>query len=57
MRKRLWVPAAAGVVAFVYFYTGRHYPLELALLVGAAMMFLGWASVRTWDQLRSLRRR
>ncbi len=56
MRKRVWVPAAAGVVAFAFFYTGRDYPLELALLVGAAVMFLGWASLRTWDQLRGLRR-
>ncbi|MDX1642952.1 MAG: hypothetical protein R3244_01200 [Thermoanaerobaculia bacterium] len=56
MRKRVWVPAAVGVVTFAYFFTGRDYPLVLALLVGAAVMLLGWASVRTWDQLRGLRR-
>lgn len=57
MRRRVWVSAAIGVISFVYFYTGRDYPLELALLVGAALMLLCWVGIGTWEQLRGLRRR
>ncbi len=57
MRRRVWVSAAIGVISFVYFYAGRDYPLELALLVGAALMLLCWVGIGTWEQLRGLRRR
>lgn len=57
MPKRVWASAAIGVAALLYFHLGRGYPLELAALMGAALMMFSWASVRTWEQLRRGRRR
>ena len=56
MSKKVLIAAAAGVAGFVYFSTMREYPFQLALLMGAAMMFLAWAAVRTWEGLRGLTR-
>lgn len=57
MSKQVLIAAAAGIAGFVYFSTMREYPFQLALLMGAAMMFLGWAAARTWEGLRGLTRR
>jgi hypothetical protein len=51
------IAAAAGIAGFLYFSTIRGYPFQLAMLMGAAMMFLGWAGARTWKGLRGLARR
>ncbi len=50
------LPLVAGVAGFLYFAFGRGYPFELALLMGAALMMLGWAGARTFKGLRDLGR-
>ena len=45
------VPLAGGVLGFAYCLLGRDYPFRLALMVGAAVMFLGIAVVRTWERM------
>lgn len=53
-RLRVLAPFAAGLAAFFYFAYLRDYPLRLAMVMGAAMMFLGWGAVRTWERMRDL---
>ncbi len=55
-RLGVFLPLAAGVGGFLYFAFGREYPFELALLMGAALMLLSWAGVRTFAGLRDLNR-
>ncbi len=50
------LPLVAGVAGFLYFAFGRGYPFQLALLMGAALMLLGWAGARTFQGLRDLNR-
>jgi len=49
-RLRPLIPLAAGVAGFLYFVYGREYPFKLALLMGAALMVLGIAALRTWQR-------
>ena len=51
-RLRLLMPLVAGVLGFLYFAYARDYPFELALLMGAALMVLGIAALRTWERMR-----
>ena len=51
-RLRSFIPLAAGVVGFFYFVYGRDYPFKLALPMGAALMVLGIAGLRTWERMR-----
>ncbi len=56
IRAGVVLPLLAGVAGFLYFAYGRAYPLELALLIGAALMMLVWAGARTFKGLRDLNR-
>ena len=53
-RLGLLVPFAAGVGTFLYFVYLRGWPALLAVVIGGAVMFLGFAAARTWQRLRSL---
>lgn len=52
-RLRPLIPLAAGVAGFLYFVNGRDYPFKWALLMGAALMVLGIAALRTWERMRA----
>ena len=53
-RLRTIVVFAGGMLAFLYCLYGRDYPVRLALMVGAAVMFLGFAAIRTWERMRQM---
>lgn len=50
------LPLVAGVGAFLFFVYARDWPLALALLIGAAIMMLGWVAARTFERLRDMSR-
>ena len=54
LRPRVVVPLTGGLLGFFYFAYARDYPFRLALLMGAALMVLGWVAVRTWERVRDL---
>ena len=54
MNRKSLIGFAVGLAAFGYFSLVRDYPFQLALLMGAALMVLVLAGVRTWDGLRAL---
>jgi hypothetical protein len=56
LRPAVSIPFLAGLGGFLYFAFGRGYPFGLALLMGAALMLLGWTGARTWKGLRDLGR-
>lgn len=51
---RVVVPLAGGILGFFYFAYARDYPFKLALIMGAALMILGWVAVRTWERVRDM---
>lgn len=53
-RLRTIIPLSGGMLAFLYCVYGRDYPFRLALMVGAAVMFLGFAAIRTWERMRQM---
>ena len=52
MGRRAFVPLLAGVAGFLFFDYVRHYPTELAGLMGLAVLLFTWAAIRTWERLR-----
>lgn len=56
LRSGVALPLVGGLAGFLYFAYGRDYPFRLALVMGAAMMMLGWVAARTWKGLRGDRR-
>ena len=57
MNRKSLLGFGIGVLAFAYFLYVREYPFRLALMMGAALMVLSWAAIRTWDGLRAMSRR
>ena len=54
-RLRTFMPLCAGIIGFTYFVYARDYPFRLALMMGAALMVLGFAALRTWERLRQMK--
>ncbi len=53
-RLALIAPFVAGLATFLVFVYVRDWPALLALVIGAAVMALGFVVARTWERLRNL---